>query len=237
MTIDASDIFAVTKGVTKEWTKQRKAEERGSRSRRSRENAYSDRLSFLDVAGSILPGAYEHASGSGAYSVSKRQLYYASRELFKEYTGRELQYDYFANTLVVQYVNRNPDETVTWKLTADPRGTLTLPYSDHEVRVPCGSLHIEEHLDLASASLEPIESELHISIEYPSLKHRERYQAVLYIEKEGFEPLLEEAKIAERYDLAILSCKGQSVVAARQFVDQVCSVDCGVPLLVVHDFD
>ena len=57
--------------------------------------------------------------------------------------------------------------------------------------------------------------DLSIPIEWPSLKHGQRYQAVLYIEKEGFEPLLEEAQIAERFDLAILSCKGQSVVAAR----------------------
>jgi len=48
---------------------------------------------------------------------------------------------------------------------------------------------------------------------------------------------MEEARIAERFDLAILSCKGQSVVAARRFVDQVCRVDGGVPLFVVHDMD
>jgi hypothetical protein len=60
---------------------------------------------------------------------------------------------------------------------------------------------------------------------------------VLYIEKEGFEPLLRQARIAERFEIALLSCKGQSVVAARKFVDQVCRVDGGVPLFVVHDFD
>ena len=73
--------------------------------------------------------------------------------------------------------------------------------------------------------------------QWPSLRHGQRYQAVLYIEKEGFEPLLEEARIAEKFDLAILSCKGQSVVAARRFVDEVCCVGSGVQLLVVHDFD
>jgi hypothetical protein len=37
--------------------------------------------------------------------------------------------------------------------------------------------------------------------------------------------------------LAVLSCKGQSVTAARRFVDEVCAVGSGVPLFVVHDFD
>jgi hypothetical protein len=59
----------------------------------------------------------------------------------------------------------------------------------------------------------------------------------LYIEKEGFDPQLREARIAERFDIAIISCKGQSVVAARQFVDHVCRMDGGVPLFVAHDMD
>ena len=60
---------------------------------------------------------------------------------------------------------------------------------------------------------------------------------MLYIEKEGFDPLLQEARIGERFDVAILSCKGQSVVAARRYADHVCAVAGGVPLFVVHDFD
>ena len=69
------------------------------------------------------------------------------------------------------------------------------------------------------------------------MAHGQRYQAVLYIEKEGFEPLLQEARIAERFDLAVLSCKGQSVVAARKYVDHVCRRRGGVPLFVAHDMD
>src|SRR5262249_36085963 len=76
-----------------------------------------------------------------------------------------------------------------------------------------------------------------LDTEWPSLAAGQRYRAVVYLEKEGFEPLLKEAKIAERFDVAIMSCKGQSVVAARRFVDEVCAVGRGVPLLVVHDMD
>ena len=125
-TIKSDDILSVTKSVTKEWTKQRKAEERGRRSRHSREYIYSDRVNFTDVAHDILPGAYAHASGNGRYTVAKRQLYYASREEFREQTGRDMEYGYFAGTLLVQYMNRHP-ETESWKVTADPRGTLTIP--------------------------------------------------------------------------------------------------------------
>lgn len=233
--INPNDILAVTKSVTSEWTKQRKAEIRGIRSRISRRYVYSPRVSFTDVADEILPGAYEHVSG-GRYSVGKRQLYYASREPFRLRTGREIDWNYFADTLLVQYMNRN-EKTRSWKVTADPRGTLTIPNVGHDKRIPCGTLQIEAHLREAARTFDPLNIDAQLRIQWPSLVEGHRYQGVLYIEKEGFEPLLQEAEIAEKYDLAILSCKGQSVVAARHFVDMVCRVNGGVPLFVVHDFD
>jgi hypothetical protein len=59
---------------------------------------------------------------------------------------------------------------------------------------------------------------------------------VLFVEKEGFFPLFRRVRLAERYDLAIMSTKGMSVVAARQLVDRLCGGQ-GIPLLVLHDFD
>jgi hypothetical protein len=237
MTINASDVLGPVLVVTKDWTKQRKAEERRSRSRHSRTYVYSSRVNCTDVMDEILPSAYDHASGNGRYPVSQRQLYYACREEFKRHTRRTLDAKYFASTLLRQYLNRNSAQTESWKITADPRGTLTIPNAGYDVRVPCGTLAIESHLHKAAAEIDAANINTQIATEWPSLKHGERYQGVIYIEKEGFEPLLKDAKIAQRFDVAILSCKGQSVVAARAFVDEVCRQDGGVPLLVVHDFD
>ena len=63
----------------------------------------------------------------------------------------------------------------------------------------------------------------------------DRYRTVLFIEKEGFEPLLRKARIAERFDCGIMSTKGMSVTAARALVEQL-SRD-GVRILVAHDLD
>lgn len=238
MTIDASNILAVTKKVTQKWTNARKAEDHGRRSRNSRQYIYSGRVDFTDVAAEIIPAGYDHASGGGQFTVSMRQMYYACREAFRERTDREIKAQYFSQMVLRQYLIRNPTRTATWKITADPRGNLTLPNTAHELRVPCGTLAIEQHLRDANRPIDPWgDAGTTLPIEWPSLAEGTRYQAVLYIEKEGFEPLLDEAKISERFDLAILSCKGQSVVAARRFVDHVCRVDGGVPLFVVHDFD
>jgi hypothetical protein len=57
----------------------------------------------------------------------------------------------------------------------------------------------------------------------------------LFIEKQGFDSLLEHAEIARRYDLAIMSTKGMSVTAARQLVERLSEE--GVTILVLRDFD
>jgi hypothetical protein len=231
----ADDLKRLTKQVTREWAKQRKGEEKGIRTKSARQYVYSDRVNFTDVAEDILPAAYNHASGNGRYSVSYRQLYYACRDAFQKQTGRELQYKYFAGTLLTQYVNRN-SEAEGWKLTADARGSLSIPNTGFAEDVPCGTLEIDEHLQEAAAEVDPFDIEP-LAIQFPSIAAGVRYRGLLYLEKEGFWPLLEESKIPERYDLAVVSCKGQSVVAVRKLIDRVCGADGGVPLFVLHDFD
>ena len=59
---------------------------------------------------------------------------------------------------------------------------------------------------------------------------------MLFIEKEGFQPLFDRVGLAEHHDIAIMSTKGVSVTAARLLVDRMCSAH-SIPLLVLHDFD
>jgi hypothetical protein len=62
-----------------------------------------------------------------------------------------------------------------------------------------------------------------------------RYQSALFVEKEGFNPLLERAQIEERFDVALMSTKGMTVTAARALIEALSQA--GVMILVVHDFD
>src|SRR5205823_398876 len=71
---------------------------------------------------------------------------------------------------------------------------------------------------------------------FPTYGPRNRYGAILFIEKEGFMPLFEEVDLANRYDLAIMSTKGMSVIASRYLVEHLCAQQ-NIPLLVLHDFD
>jgi hypothetical protein len=69
---------------------------------------------------------------------------------------------------------------------------------------------------------------------FPTSGPRNRYNAVLYIEKEGFLPLLKRARFAERYDMAIMSSKGMGTVAARKLIESLSET---AKIFVVHDFD
>src|SRR5262249_26378681 len=161
---------------------------------------YSDRICHTDVAHVILPNAYAFASGDGRYTVGKRHLYYACREEFKTRTGQVLKYHYFAQNLLRQYMNTHP-ETESWKVTADPRGVLILPNAARPVHIPVGTLHIEEHLKSALRTCDPYDfSDVGAKAPWPSLTPGQRYRAVLYIEKEGFDPMIREANIAGRFD-------------------------------------
>ncbi len=99
---------------------------------------YSDRVDFTEVAQGILPEGYAHASGNGQYTVDKRQFYYAVRDQFLEKTGREITADYFSQTLLVKYMNQNPEETSHWKITASPRGTLSIANTGYDLASPAG---------------------------------------------------------------------------------------------------
>ena len=65
-----------------------------------------------------------------------------------------------------------------------------------------------------------------VSTDYPTLGPEHRFSAILFIEKEGFMPLFEAVNLKERFDIAIMSTKGMSVIASR---DWSMSGDTGYP--------
>ncbi len=225
--------------VTKKWTKQRKAEERSSRRRFSRsEYMYSNRVNQSDVAFEVIPQAYAKASDDGRLPAHARQIFYAARKEIQDRTRRPLQSVYFTQTLLPKFVNANQDLTQDWWVVYDSRGHLIEPHTDETI--PLGTLDVDNYLSsVASHEIddEDVKRKNGFDMRYPTKGPNNRFSAILFIEKEGFNPLFNEVKLAERFDLAIMSTKGQSVVAARRLVDELCHTDADVPVLVLHDFD
>ena len=185
--------------------------------------------SFKEAAAEILPKAYDRVSGGGALPANARQLMYACRPHIQKETGRDLNSVYFTQVLLPDYL----DETgAAWNVAYDARGHFAEPHDGKRFGV--GTLEVRDYLD-AYGDPERKDAELR-QARIETYGPHGNFGAVLFIEKEGFSPLLRAAQIAEKYDLAIMSTKGMSVVAARTLVDEMCFMY-DIPLLILHDFD
>jgi len=227
----ANDIIGLVREGTKKWTKIRTTEERSPASRRHRYQRMTRErgVSLKDAAAQILPEAYAKVSGNGKLPANARQLMYAARGHIQKVTGQELNANYFTQTLLPDYL---AETGVEWDVAYDARGHFTEPHAGLGFGI--GTLEVRAYLrGLHDPSLEDARvSKAMVKTFGP----KGNFGAVLFIEKEGFSELLKAAKIAERFDMAIMSTKGMSVVAARALADEMCHGH-DIPLLLLHDFD
>jgi len=228
----AEAIISGLRAVTKDWAKQRKAEERDS-SRRANRHYRLIRCrepTLKEIAAEVMEQAYLKASANNTLPANARQLMYAARPMIQERTGKPLDDQYFTQVLLPDYLNQHPD--LDWDVVYDARGHLREPHTT--ISIEPGTLNVRGYL-----------AELRAPAFYkggfkpPSIDTfgpESCFGAVLFIEKEGFGAILEAAGIAKRYDIAVMSTKGVSVTAARHLVDRICGIY-KIPLPVLHDFD
>jgi hypothetical protein len=222
--------------VTKAWAKQRKAEERNAsaEARRIDRLTKSDRpFSLKAAAERVMRDAYMRASDDNKLPANARQIMYAARPQVLELTGKDnLDDQYLTQTLLVNYMAEFADDCANWNVVWSDRGHFTEPHTG--LVVGLGTLAVRGYVGGYRA---PVLCEAGISSAWISTKGpRGRYGGLLFIEKEGFDPLLEHAQIAKKYDLAVMSCKGMSVTAARELADRTCA-RYKIPLYILHDFD
>ena len=179
--------------------------------------------------------AYLKASANGTLPAHARQIMYAARPYIQQHADRELgqRFDqYFTQQLLPEYIEARDRQS--WNVVYDARGNFTEPHT--RLKVPLGTLQVRRYLarirqhEIKDPAFDVWEAG------YPTIGPKDRLGAILFIEKEGFLPLFEAVRLAERYDLALMSTKGMSVTAARELVERLCAVH-AVPLLVLHDFD
>ena len=228
----ASAIIAALQAVTKDWAKQRKAEERDAARAANRHYALLKRrqYSIKDAAYEAMEQAYLKASANGTLPATARQVMYATRNFIQQKTGKPLEDQYFTQTLLPDYMN---EHDVEWDVVFDDRGHFKEPHAGTSFGL--GTLNVREYLRRLRE--EPFFAQGgFVPGSVATAGPRCRFGGVLFIEKEGFFPLLEHVRIADRFDIAIMSTKGLSNTASRKLVDEMCG-KYGVPLLVLHDFD
>ena len=229
----ANDIIDAVETATSKWTRQKKSEERqpGNIRYRASRMTREPRTTQKEAAWQVMKEAYLAASGGQLQLPAKtRQIFYQARPKIMALTeDKELQYNYFSQTLVPDYVEENG---VDWNVVYDARGHFEEPHTNRSIG--CGTIEVRNYLHavkepeiipatFANANIDIIGPDGNIS-------------AVLFCEKEGFNPLFKAVNLANRLDLMIISTKGVSVTAARKLIDEICG-GYGVPLFVLHDFD
>jgi hypothetical protein len=242
----AQAVRDTLQSVTRDWEQ---AKRRETRERRIREQDWERFRSgrALDqtikkAAWEVMADAYAEASDGGALPANARQIMYAARRLILQRNltpGGRIWADssYFTQQLLPDYAEDHPEDTATWDVTYDDRGHFEEPHRDGR-RIGVGTLAVRSYIREWTDGVPEVPDAEDVFGEVqlvPTKGPANRYTHVLFIEKEGFAPLLERAKIAERFDLAIMSTKGMSVTAARHLVEALSEQ--GVVILVAHDFD
>jgi hypothetical protein len=162
--------------------------------------------------------AYRLASANGTLPANARQIMYQARPRVLAATNGKCwkESSYFTQTLLPDYVSEHPAKTADWDVVYDARGHFVEPHVQQKLGI--GTLEVRTYIN-SWASRGKGELDILINELFPTSGPENRYKNAMFIEKEGFDPLLDRSQIASKYDLAIFSSKGQSVTAARQLVD------------------
>jgi hypothetical protein len=217
--------------VTKGWHRVRQQEERHAAEfyRRREKLIRSRKINVKEAAYRVMEEAWLKASANGTLPANARQIMYAARPKIQELSGESLSDKYFTQTLLPDYV---AERGVDWDVVFDDRGHFTEPHGGQEIGL--GTLSVRQYL--AGLRAPRIDDGAFTGAKVSTHGPQGNYGAVLFIEKEGFDPLLKRVELGDRHDMGIMSTKGMSVTAARQLAERICG-ERGIPLYILHDFD
>lgn len=157
-----------------------------------------------------LDEAIEKASSGGKFRFSLRQLYYAVRPYVLEaFPDKGLDYNYFGAVITEVEAAQGYDITGMYR---DPRGKIYHPHTHEEI--PLGTVAVENY-------------------KRPEFT----FNKILYIEKGGFFPLLQDIGWPERNDCAIMTSQGFASRAARDVLDLLGEGDEEIWFFCIHDAD
>jgi hypothetical protein len=208
----AKALWTATRDLYKEAEARKKDAAKHARAQEAQAKAEArdtpPKVTLKEAVYTVMQEAWEHTTGNGTYRVSKRNLFYAVRDRIQAYTPKELDPDYFAHNLLPAYEQHYGELPGVY---AESRGVFHEPHSGRQMV-----------LDDAAVA----------AYVFPAWT----YDKILYIEKRGVWPILEVARIAERYDMAILTGEGYATEAMRALF-RTANKDRQYQLFVLHDAD
>jgi hypothetical protein len=166
----------------------------------------------ISVKATVFQHMEEHivaVSSNRKYRFNWRQVYYRIRPIVQDEKGSTLEWNYFSQTIVKEYLQEQGDEPMAYR---DSRGTFHSPHGKGSF--PLGTLGVEEYV-----------------------RPGYLYNKVLVVEKEGFFEALKADGWPERHDCALMTSKGQPTDAARDLIDVIGESSEPVTVYLLHDCD
>ena len=197
-----------TKTLRQEAQRRRKDASRAERAeQRARDEAArrqrQEQWTLKEAVFEVMPEAKEAAG----HTVAVRTLYYKVRPLVQEYTDKELDYDYFSQTLLPEYQREHgPLQGLYY----EARGEMHHPHDD--TVTPLGTREVEAY-------------------ELPPWQ----FDKILYVEKMGLQAQLAPYRLSQENDMAIMYGKGYAVTACRDLLARSEFRD--MKIFVLHDAD
>jgi DNA topoisomerase VI subunit B len=227
------DVFSGIASVAKKWKKAKRQADREDRLSQRQINEMRrrpPRVTIRQVVYDELPNAYKIVSDDGRYHANARQLFYQVRPQVIERTGEPWNNSsYFTQTLLKDYIEEySPDWRVVW----DARGHIREPHTNKVIGL--GGAEVGEYIRNWNSFID-VFPDARFSSGIGTTGPEIRYSSVLFIEKEGFNEVLDESGISEEFDLGIMSTKGVPVGASCKLAHMLHSK--GVQVFVLHDFD
>jgi hypothetical protein len=204
--------------VAKEHHREKKRADRDDRLsaaayNRLRKANQPKKVDIVEAAYNVMEASYRKASGPDNAPAGARQIMYAARGPVQDLTGGKCwkNSSYFTQTLLPNFIKANPELTAEWDVVFDARGKLVEPHTGRVVNL--GTIGVREYIAEWTRSISSAGATIHVPRGVATCGPANRARFALFIEKEGFGPHLEYARIAERFDVMIMSTKGMSVTA------------------------
>jgi DNA topoisomerase VI subunit B len=234
------DCAALFKTITKEFTKAKRQAARQERLNERqldelRKQQARKKMTIREACYAVMKQAYLEASTNGKYPANARQVFYKARPLVLDLCGEFYKNSStFTQEVLPDYLADYPEATADWDVVYDDRGHLIEPHTGETIGL--GTVAVRNYIrSWTNGQFAPRAEPPSIRRLIATVGPYNRYGAVLFVEKEGFNALLAASGIANRYDIAIQSTKGQTVTAARMLAEHYARQN--VRIFVLHDFD
>jgi len=225
-------LISGLKSVSTEWKKAKLKSERVSKQKLDSMRYKEKEDTMKELVWGIMEEAYNKASSNGKFFANARQIMYQARALVKNVNQDVWGKDATFQPYLKEYIL---EKQPTWKTNVvwSAKGNFIEPHTKKKIGL--GGVEVREYHEKWKDDFGVLE-ELETKKLIKTKGATNRFNTILFIEKEGFTEILMKAGVFEKYDMAFISTKGLPTDACCD-LNKWLSVEKNVRIFTLRDFD